>query len=296
MSDKPSRKGLQRQVKEDVVALANEVVGRMRLDLDAMENRADVAEAALSEAKQLEFAIRQKCWLSHGHNLLYGDDGEMQCSKCASWNYKNAPLLDTVNSAFLTLHEQLRIANEENAELRKNYLMVFEQGSKRAERNRELQTELNAANKDNAKLREQLTKAFDDGYRHADESLRGEVAQLQTTNSELKAELKRVEGFLDVERSNHRVSIMQWSKDETAVEQLQTTISTLTQERDEANKVIRQLTHECCPFEALNKELIAALDGLMGAYGAHDGRNGNSGECWDRARAVYAAVHAEEKP
>jgi hypothetical protein len=35
-------------------------------------------------------------------------------------------------------------------------------------------------------------------------------------------------------------------------------------------------------------DLLAALNGLMGAYGAADGRNGNSGECWDSARAAIA--------
>lgn len=26
--------------------------------------------------------LRHRLWLSHGHTGLYGDDGEMQCSRC----------------------------------------------------------------------------------------------------------------------------------------------------------------------------------------------------------------------
>ncbi len=39
-------------------------------------------------------------------------------------------------------------------------------------------------------------------------------------------------------------------------------------------------------------EMYEALKSLMVAYGAIDGRNGNSGECWDKART--AVTKAEE--
>ena len=40
-------------------------------------------------------------------------------------------------------------------------------------------------------------------------------------------------------------------------------------------------------------EMLDALWSLMVAYGATDGRNGNSGECWDKARAVLAKISPE---
>ena len=39
--------------------------------------------------------------------------------------------------------------------------------------------------------------------------------------------------------------------------------------------------------------LLEALKALMTAYGASDGRNGNSGECWDLARAARAATEED---
>ena len=36
-----------------------------------------------------------------------------------------------------------------------------------------------------------------------------------------------------------------------------------------------------------------ALKGIMCAYGASDGRNGNSGECWDKCRAVVALAEGK---
>lgn len=44
-------------------------------------------------------------------------------------------------------------------------------------------------------------------------------------------------------------------------------------------------------LERENDELADALWSLMAAYGASDGRNGNSGECWDKARAVLSKLY-----
>lgn len=44
--------------------------------------------------------LREYLWLSHGHQGVYGDDGEMQCDQCAPvWDYKRAPLADVVTAA-----------------------------------------------------------------------------------------------------------------------------------------------------------------------------------------------------
>ncbi len=39
----------------------------------------------------LELRIRQLLWLLHGHQGLYGDDGEMQCATCGL-DYKREDL------------------------------------------------------------------------------------------------------------------------------------------------------------------------------------------------------------
>ena len=43
----------------------------------------------------LELELRQLLWWNHGHDQLYGDDGEMQCGQCLKYgcgDYKRAPL------------------------------------------------------------------------------------------------------------------------------------------------------------------------------------------------------------
>ena len=35
--------------------------------------------------------LRRVLWLSHGHNMLYGDDGEMQCGRCGL-DFKRDPV------------------------------------------------------------------------------------------------------------------------------------------------------------------------------------------------------------
>ncbi len=47
-----------------------------------------------------EQRLREYLWLSHGHQGVYGDDGEMQCSECAPvWDYKRAPLAEVIQAA-----------------------------------------------------------------------------------------------------------------------------------------------------------------------------------------------------
>jgi hypothetical protein len=49
--------------------------------------------------------VREWLWLNHGHTGLYGDDGEMQCSRCQPWDYKRAPMLDVVKAAITARRE-----------------------------------------------------------------------------------------------------------------------------------------------------------------------------------------------
>jgi hypothetical protein len=52
-------------------------------------------------AEELE-RLRRFLWLHHGHSGLYGDDGEMQCSRCSKfgvWDYRREPLAKLLDAA-----------------------------------------------------------------------------------------------------------------------------------------------------------------------------------------------------
>jgi hypothetical protein len=62
------------------------------------------AQATIQRLEQekagIELALRTELWLGHGHDMLYGDDGEMQCGRChPTWDYKRMPLEDVTNAA-----------------------------------------------------------------------------------------------------------------------------------------------------------------------------------------------------
>jgi hypothetical protein len=64
----------------------------------------------------LDRKYRQLLWSSHGHEGQYGDDGEMQCGKCAKygvWDYKRAPLAD-VEATYGKAQLERFIKQEEN--------------------------------------------------------------------------------------------------------------------------------------------------------------------------------------
>lgn len=42
--------------------------------------------------------LRELLWLNHGHNGLYGDDGEMQCNECIL-DFKRLPV-EFIEQAF----------------------------------------------------------------------------------------------------------------------------------------------------------------------------------------------------
>ena len=48
----------------------------------------------------IEHELRMEWWLNHGHDGLYGDDGEMQCGQCHPvFDYKRAPLAEVKAAA-----------------------------------------------------------------------------------------------------------------------------------------------------------------------------------------------------
>lgn len=53
--------------------LSELMAGNLRIELDATRE-------ALQQAEQKVLEIRKRLWLNHGHDGLYGDDGEMQCN------------------------------------------------------------------------------------------------------------------------------------------------------------------------------------------------------------------------
>ncbi len=62
------------------------------------------------EAKDEEIkAVREYLWLTHGHQGIYGDDGEMQCSLCKPFDYKRADLLEVVKGAVKSIRENTQL-------------------------------------------------------------------------------------------------------------------------------------------------------------------------------------------
>lgn len=46
---------------------------------------------SLLDHAEIERLLRYEWWLNHGHDGLYGDDGEMQCGRCPA-DFKREPL------------------------------------------------------------------------------------------------------------------------------------------------------------------------------------------------------------
>lgn len=56
-----------------------------------------------------EMEFRQRLWLGHGHTGVYGDDGEMQCARCAEFgcmDYKRGGIEDVVNTCIRAIEAQ----------------------------------------------------------------------------------------------------------------------------------------------------------------------------------------------
>lgn len=66
------------------------------LALDLLDERAANAllTAEVERLTGIELKYRKSLWMGHGHDHLYGDDGEMQCTQCPgeAWDYRRAPL------------------------------------------------------------------------------------------------------------------------------------------------------------------------------------------------------------
>jgi hypothetical protein len=62
------------------------------------------------------------------------------------------------------------------------------------------------------------------------------------------------------------------------------------------SQVLQLIQNSAQPQAAVTEALLDALQGLLVAYGATDGRNGNSGECWDRARKAVVFASSVSRP
>lgn len=63
-------------------------------------SRAEAAPSVDAETINCELELRKEWWLNHGHDGVYGDDGEMQCGKCL-------PIGDYLRTPIVELYEHV---------------------------------------------------------------------------------------------------------------------------------------------------------------------------------------------
>jgi hypothetical protein len=80
----------------------NSPVARITMFDEKFVRIRDEVASLTAERDRLESELREMMWCGHGHEGIYGDDGEMQCGQCARFHctdYKREPL-DVVRKAF----------------------------------------------------------------------------------------------------------------------------------------------------------------------------------------------------
>jgi len=76
----------------------------------ALNLRIQQLEEECEKAKKIEHAYRKLLWLTHFHDGLYGDDGEMQCGECMRFgciDYLRAPIELVEQAAHLAKRARL---------------------------------------------------------------------------------------------------------------------------------------------------------------------------------------------
>ncbi len=69
-------------------------VSALHAEIDDCHRRMNQQTAEVERLTGIELKYRKSLWMGHGHDHLYGDDGEMQCTQCPgeAWDYRRAPL------------------------------------------------------------------------------------------------------------------------------------------------------------------------------------------------------------
>ena len=62
--------------------LAAYQISELRIENDELRSQLAETRGIAGEREQEIKAWRKALWLNHGHDTLYGDDGEMQCPRC----------------------------------------------------------------------------------------------------------------------------------------------------------------------------------------------------------------------
>jgi len=87
------------------VYLRQELLNQGFEDRDALKAENTVLQTELKQ-------VREFLWLNHGHDGIYGDDGEMQCGQCMPhWDYKREDI-QPLMGIFLFQIDALRAENE----------------------------------------------------------------------------------------------------------------------------------------------------------------------------------------
>lgn len=75
---------------------------------------------------ETEKQSRKWLWLNHGHDGLYGDDGEMQCGKCRPYDYLRAPYEQVAEAAVVSLLSENKKLSERIEELGKRQVQPLD--------------------------------------------------------------------------------------------------------------------------------------------------------------------------
>lgn len=84
--------------------------------LDIQKVEAAWNERLGREVAAAEMPFRRALWLLHGHQGIYGDDGEMQCAECQITDYKRDPARRVIDMAVKGVQEAVAAARTDNAD------------------------------------------------------------------------------------------------------------------------------------------------------------------------------------
>jgi prefoldin subunit 5 len=99
-------------------------IATLQAQVDAL-TRAQANTGAAPGTPERIAEIREYLWIHHGHQGVYGDDGERQCGQCApTWDYKRAPLEQVALAAFKAMQAQVATLTSDLAQARAERVTV----------------------------------------------------------------------------------------------------------------------------------------------------------------------------